>query len=54
MAQIDVFGHFLDFALLVFLDFAHYCRWALCLVVFLQFASPVIVFLLFVKHVFTY
>ena len=23
IAQIEVFGHFLDFALLVFLDFAH-------------------------------
>ena len=23
IAQIEVFGHFLDFALLIFLDFAH-------------------------------
>ena len=41
------FGHFLDFALLVFLDFAHNDRWAWCLVVFLQFAGPVNVFLFF-------
>ena len=27
-AQIEVFGHFLDFALLVFLDFALNDRWA--------------------------
>ena len=27
-AQIEVFGHILDFALLVFLDFAHNDRWA--------------------------
>ena len=40
------FGHFLDFASLVFLDFAHNDRWAWCLVVFLQFAGPVNVFLL--------
>ena len=26
--QIEVFGHFLDFALLVFLDFTHNDRWA--------------------------
>ena len=39
-------GHFLDFASLVFLDFAHNDRWAWCLVVFLQFAGPVSVFLL--------
>ena len=38
IAQIEVFGHFLDFALLVFLDFAHNDRWAWCLVVFLQIA----------------
>ena len=41
IAQIEVFGHFLDFALLVFLDFAHNNRWARCVVVFLQFAGPV-------------
>ena len=28
IAQIEVFGHFLNFALLVFLDFAHNDRWA--------------------------
>ena len=27
IAQIEVFGHFLDFASLVFLDFAHNDRW---------------------------
>ena len=41
----EVFGHFPDFALLPFLDFPHNDRWPWCLVVFLQFASPVIVFL---------
>ena len=45
IAQVEVFGHFLDFALLVFLDFAHNDRWAWCLVVFLQFAGSVNVFL---------
>ena len=44
-AQIEVFGHFLDFASLVFLDFPHNDSWAWCLVVFLQFAGPVNVFL---------
>ena len=28
IAQIEVFGHFLDFASLVFLDFAQNDRWA--------------------------
>ena len=28
IAQTEVFGHFLDFASLVFLDFAHNDRWA--------------------------
>ena len=42
-AQIEVFGHFLHFASLAFLDFAHN-RWAWCLVVFLQFGGPVNVF----------
>ena len=28
IAQIEVFGHFLNFASLVFLDFAHNDRWA--------------------------
>ena len=48
-AQIEVFGHFLDFASLVFLDFAHNDRWAWSLVVFLQFAGPVNVFLFSLK-----
>ena len=48
--QIDAFGHFLNFAWLVFLDFAHNGRWAWCLVVFLQFAGTVNVFLLLKKH----
>ena len=48
-AQIKVFGHFPDFASLVFLDFAHNDRWAWCLAVFLQFADPVNVFLLDAK-----
>ena len=47
IAQIEVFGHSLDFASLVFIDFAHNARRAWCLVVFLQFAIPVNVFLLF-------
>ena len=46
IVQIEVFGHFLDFASLVLLDFAHNNSWAWCLVVFLQFALPVHVFLL--------
>ena len=33
IAQIEVFGHFLEFTLLVFLDFAHNDRWTWCLVV---------------------
>ena len=45
IAQIEVFGHFLDFASLGFLDFAHNDRWVWCLVVFLQFAGSVNVFL---------
>ena len=40
IAQIEVFGHFLDFALSVFFD-----RWTRCLVVFLQFTGSVNVFL---------
>ena len=47
IAQIEVFGHFLDFAPLVFLDFANTDRRAWCLVVFLQFSGPVNVFLFF-------
>ena len=34
IAQIEVFGCFLDFTLLVFLGFAHNDRWAKCLAVF--------------------
>ena len=45
IAQIEIFGHFLDFASVVFLDFAHNDRWAWCLVLFLQSACPVNVFL---------
>ena len=40
IAQIEVFGCFLDFTLLVFLGFAHNDRWAKCLVVFF-YDSPV-------------
>ena len=50
IAQIEVFGHFLDFASLVFLDFAHNDRWAWCLVVFLQFTGPVNVFFFCLFH----
>ena len=50
IAQIEVFGHFLDFASLVFLDFEHNDRWAWCLVVFLQFVGPVNVFLFLMIH----
>ena len=46
IAQVEAFGHFLDFTSLVFHDFAHNDRWAWCLFVFLQFAGPVNVFLL--------
>ena len=45
IAQIEVFGHFLDLTSLVFLDFSHNDSWAWCLAVFLQFAGPVNVFL---------
>ena len=44
IAQIEYLDHFLDFASLVFPDFAHNDRWA-CQVVFLQFAGPVDEFL---------
>ena len=47
--EIKVFGHFLDFASLVFFDFAHNNRWEWCVVVFLQFASPFNLFLFFNK-----
>ena len=47
IAQIEVFCHFLDFAWIVFLDFAHNDRWAWCLVVFLQFAGLFNVFLFY-------
>ena len=49
IAQIEVFGHFRDFASLAFLDFAHNDRWAWCLVVFLQFVCPFNVFLFAMK-----
>ena len=45
--KIEVFGHFLDFVSLVFLDFAHNNKLARSLLVFLQFAGPVSVFLLY-------
>ena len=45
IAQIENFGHFLDFPSLLFNDFAHNDRWAQCLVVFLPFAGPVNLFL---------
>ena len=48
IVQIEIFHHFLDFASLAFLDFAHNDRWAWCLVVFLQFAGSVNIFLFFV------
>ena len=48
-AQIEVFGHFLDFASSVFFDCAHNDRWAWYLVVFLQFAGPVNAFLFFIQ-----
>ena len=41
-----VFDRFFDFASLVFLDFAHNDTWA-CLVVFLRFAGPVNILLVF-------
>ena len=50
IAQIEVFRHFLDFPSLGFFDFAHYDRWARCLVVFLPFAGPINVFLLIMKY----
>ena len=50
-AQIEVFGHFLDFASLVFLDFADNNRWAWFQVVFLQFVGPVNLFLFFMYFV---
>ena len=53
IAQTGDFGHFLDFALLAFLDFAHKDRWA-SLVVFLQLAIPVNVFLFLCKILHTY
>ena len=47
IAQIEVFGHFLDFTSLLFLNFTYNDMWAWCLVVFSQFADPVNVFLFF-------
>ena len=49
-AQIEVFGHFLDFASLVFVDFAHNDSWTWCLVVFLQFTGPDNVFLFLITR----
>ena len=49
ITQTEVFGYFLDFVSLVFLDFAHNDRWAWCLVVFLQFAVPVNAFLFYLE-----
>ena len=46
IAQTEVFGYFVDFALLVLLDFSHNVRWTSFLVVFLQFIVPVNVSLL--------
>ena len=43
--QIDVFDHFIGFGSLVFLDFAHSDRRPWCLVVLIEFASPVNLFL---------
>ena len=51
IAQIEVFGYFLHFTSLVFLDFAHNDRWAWSLVVFVQFTGPVNVFLLLFKFI---
>ena len=45
LPKLRFFGHFLDSASLVFLDVAHNVRWAWGLVVFLQFAGRVNVFL---------
>ena len=53
IAQIEVFGHFLDFASSDFLDFAHNDRWAWCLVVFLQFADSINIFLFKFKNALT-
>ena len=44
------FGHFLDFASLVFVDFAHNDSWTWCLVVFLQFTGPDNVFLFLITR----
>ena len=49
IVQIEVFGYFLDFASLVFLDFARNDRLAWCLVDVLQFAGSVNVFLFIMK-----
>ena len=46
ITQNEVSGHFLDFASLVFLDFADNDRWSWCLVVLLQFTGPFNVFFL--------
>ena len=46
LPKLRFFGHFLDFASLVYFDFTLNDRWVWCLVVFFQFTSPVNVFLL--------
>ena len=46
IAQIEVFGNFLNFALLVFLAFAQNDKRTWCLVVFLQFIALANIFLL--------
>ena len=50
IAQTEVLGHFLDFASLVFLDSAHNERLAWFLVVFLQFAGLLNVFLFCMEY----
>ena len=47
LPKLSFFYHFLNFASFVFFDFAYNDRWAWCLLIFLQFASPVNVFLFF-------
>ena len=51
ITQIEVLGHFFDFASLVLLDFEHNDRCAWCLVAFLQFAGQVNVFLFYINMV---
>ena len=44
------FWPFFDFASLAFFDFAHNDKWAWCLVVFLQFADPVNIFVFYLFY----